>query len=44
MDTSGEVYGGKRYLGSWDGHVHIAMFKWITNKVLLNSTGNYAQC
>ena len=27
MDTCGEVYGGKRYLGSWDGHVHIAMFK-----------------
>ena len=27
MDTSGEGYGGKGYLGSWDGHVHIAMFK-----------------
>ena len=27
MDTSGEEYGGKGYLGSWDGRVHIVMFK-----------------
>ena len=28
----------------WDGQVHSAIFKMITNKVLLYSTGNSAQC
>ena len=28
----------------WDGHAHTAIFKWITNKDLLYSTGNSAHC
>ena len=28
----------------WDGHAHTAIFKWITNKDLLYSTGNPAHC
>ena len=30
--------------GVWDRQVHMLYLKWITNKVLLYSTGNSAQC
>ena len=30
--------------GDWGGHVHTATFKWVTNKDLLYSTWNSAQC
>ena len=29
-----EKAGGRDSQGVWDGHVHTAIFKWITNKVL----------
>jgi len=28
----------------WDGHAHTVYLKWVTNKDLLWSTGNSAQC
>ena len=31
--------GGKDSYGVWDGHVHTAVFKWITNKDLLYTQG-----
>ena len=35
---------GKERLEVWDGRVHTAYLKQITNKDLLYSTGNSAQC
>lgn len=35
---------GKGQLRSLNGHVHTAIFKLITSKVLLYSTGNSVQC
>ena len=36
--------GGRDSQGVWHGQVHVLYLKWITNKVLLYSTGNSAQC
>ena len=30
--------------GVWDDHVHTLFLEWITNKDLLHSTWNSAQC
>ena len=35
---------GRDRLEVWDGRVHTAYLKWITNKDLLYSTGKSAQC
>ena len=35
---------GKDNQGVWGEHVHIAILKWVTNKDLLYSTENSAQC
>ena len=40
----GEGWGERDRQGVWDQHVHTAVFKWITNKDLLYSTGSSAQC
>ena len=36
--------GRRDSLGVWDAHVYTALFKRITNKFLLYSTGNSVQC
>ena len=40
----GRRIGGTDSQGVWAGHVHTADLKWITNKDLLYSTWNSAQC
>ena len=38
------VAGERDSQGGWDGMYTLLYFKWITNKDLLYSTGNSAQC
>ena len=35
--------GGWGELGVWDYHIYTTIYKWITNKDLLYSTGSYIQ-
>ena len=40
----GERMRGRDSWGVWDGHVHTLYLKWITNRDIVYSTGNSAQC
>ena len=44
LQLPGGRMGGKDSQEVWDGHVHTAILKWITNEDLLFSTYNSAQC
>ena len=40
MATKGEMRGMDK-LGVWDSHIHTTIYKYINNKYLLHSIGNY---
>ena len=40
----GRIMEGSNSPGVWEYHADTAVFKWITNKILLYSSGNSAQC
>ena len=37
--VAGRKVGGRDSWGIWDGHIHTAVFKWITNEDLLYTHG-----
>ena len=39
-----DCLGGRGSYGVWDEHVHMSVFKLVSNKDLLSSTWNSVQC